>query len=1110
MCRRYLNTSAVRTTSHLAEVRKLVKPATVVPPIASTKDVFKKAQKKYFDPSNTTLDFALLNRELFRQIASGSADRMNKRVYAPSDAWEALHCKNLRKAARDMKFFMQKLRVSLSSSLLPLGVGDMVLLNPQSTVLNIVAATPTDLDASKYTFINSEGEISYGTKSQIVLRIPRVIPRKYLEKLRLIQTEQKYPGISPIGVPDSKFSRSQSSLPNGVPKKELVEEGSGSFSNSGDDFIVAQAASQLLTDTDVNTYVVPYVGRGLYSESLTSLSTTAFQKVTTFTNKLAFFHRVLQYDENNNLIDSPRTFPLFELFIYISNFDQTLEKMDEVEGTADELRALNSFARKIELTRSTKFGKSLPKATTHGYADSAHNLSSYIAFVVAIARSGRMWQINMQKSTKTPISVNVLPLKKSLDIENALAHLKEGGIDDFAKYFVAHVQKKDAKRPNYYEETVQMLKDIAATNISSDHILESVLGNLIRHIDIALQEAGIASTQTIPYSYEYSKSRAYEIVVQLEESGWVNPTKWNESLQLPNTKTSTESDLFAEYYKYMDAKFPDKDLLLEEMAKPRENGPEPSVLESFNDSLGDNDSPIISQWLSDTFYKEDPLRDVRENFGSTPVYCIDSETAHEVDDGISIHRKDGKYVLTVHVANPTSYIKQNSTISEIAFNKGSTVYLPEGPTMMLPNIISKICGLNGTTSARTFAIQFELDLKDIDAYLDHMRLGAGKPSQELAQKVESQIIDTANVRFYEVSNFPKGFTYLKVNEVLTNPQNEQKFSRNEFEEGSHELNLFTLFHISSILRHIRLGLGEGLEFNDDRAKLLVDYVQGNASEGDKLQRIPGGYLLTVPGEGTTPVITITKDIDQGRNSKSQQLVSAFMIAANFAGSEYAHRHGVPIIHRTQDLNLSPNVTAQIQQLMKKMYETGESLNIQERAQLLSVMTSANIEVARKKHESLGLLSYLNLTSPLRRYVDMINHWKLEEHVMKKEPHISSNDLDYVGSHLQSCEYVNRSAQRFSDGFWQASFLKHYFELLAQGHISDPIGFDFLLRTDAKHGDVKAEVTNFTSLRTLIVQNNYVIQKFADGTFKTGMVVELPRFRVVKLDFIEHELSVEFY
>ncbi|KAJ3318642.1 hypothetical protein HDU76_000773, partial [Blyttiomyces sp. JEL0837] len=92
---------------------------------------------------------------------------------------------------------------------------------------------------------------------------------------------------------------------------------------------------------------------------------------------------------------------------------------------------------------------------------------------------------------------------------------------------------------------------------------------------------------------------------------------------------------------------------------------------------------------SDDFYKVDPCAEIRRDFGDMPVYVIDSPTAHELDDGISIEHKDnGETWIHVHIADPTSELPPSHPLAFLAQLRGNTVYLPERHYPMIPDSLS--------------------------------------------------------------------------------------------------------------------------------------------------------------------------------------------------------------------------------------------------------------------------------------------------------------------------------------------------------------------------------------------------------------------------------------
>lgn len=1035
--------------------------------VEKTQRLIERTRGPYFDPLNVSLDFGQPNRTLFAGIEAESRKRTKLRVEEPSAQWRLLHHDDV---ARTMGEHIMGARIGPADTLRPLAAGDLVLLGEKSTVLHLVLDVPQLLGANTYTFVNNEGVVSYGTRHRIKLRIPRVVPREWLATLGLVLLEKKHRGISPVGMPDADFSRSAECFPPGAEAEVSPEallgltndDGSpiepvGSLPKSSDDFIVAQAATHLLTDTDVKTYVMLTAARATISRYLTEIATSAFAMVHEYAVKLDDLSMRMQKDKLG-FVAAPQTFPIFELF-----------------------RMTSAAPAPHQESGSYTFGKELPVVAP---ATARFPISSYIAFITALSRSGRKWRMNVQKSTKTPISADLLPFQKSQNMEWGVRYLKGLGPQEMGRHYVAQLAGKAKQPPVYSGFALRMLKDFVAGNISNDAQIESIVGDLVRKIDATVQSANLQDGSSIPNSYDFSRCRAYEIVTTLEPQGVVNPARWSELLRLPGENTSVDSDYAQQLYKCIDEQYPSAESLQKDL-------------------VGTELSDIVRDSISRDFYKSDPMAKVRQDFGDTPVYCIDSETAHEIDDGIAIRKENDTYVVTIHVANPTSFLKQDSALSKIAYSKGTTVYLPEGATMMLPDILAKVCGLNGTGKTRTIAIEFALGAGNIDTYLNLVKAGESMPGDAVARQVLEDIKGSATVKFYEVSNFPKGYTYKHVNTILEDPKNAEAFASNKMQPGTHEDNLFKLFHISSVLRHVRIGLGRGLEVSQERPKVHVQYSGNELPDESSFQHVDGGWQLAIPKKGKelAPVITVTREINQNEDSKSQQLVSNFMIAGNFAGTIYAHKNEIPIIHRTQELGLSEGVMDQLHQLTNKAYT--EKLTVEERSQYLRVMTSANYEVERKKHESLGLESYLNFTSPLRRYVDMVNHWNMQEFVLKGKVENAVN-LDMVASQLQTCEIANKASQRFSERFWQGYFLKRYFELQKEGLIAEPIAFQFLLQSDIKLGDVSAEVLGFNGLSATILQDDYSVGLFEERKLEPGQVLANVGFEVEKLDYIENE------
>ena len=1020
--------------------------------VEALRRIIKKKPKmgKHSDMTQVNIDLSQPNKELVTMITNKSRKINKIRYNIPSEEWVSNFSESEIEEIRN--FFLISVptaEVSGVSMDQPIGIGDLVTLGTENMRLYLVVGTPKSFNSRICTFLSDKGEIVFTTFNSIGYRFSGVVPEKLHSILqKFVVLEKKYLDTPPIGVPDANFSKSNDALPEELQDKNskgIVEEGEAEESEyEPNNLIVQQASSQLLTNTNVRTFIVPLSAREIYKQALLDISNSASDKLGSMNLQLEKLHKTLQYDEHGQL-NAPRTISIFEI-----------------------LNRLN--ANKLDTIVDLKLGKSLENVID--YENMQYPITDVLALLSLLKIQSKLWKIMPAKSSFTPTKVRISSVAQMADedqISNTL--LSRDRMNGMIDNFKSPLCGKDLSDSNLksFKAMIALMKEYTNGRFKNDNSMSTLIVSVIRKLDKLLIELNMPLEEL--YKNEYSCGRAYDLLTKLDNGANFNPLLWSKETGLPNNTPTVDVYLKEKLYEY------------------------------FGTNCHSNEDELTKASMDANFYLSDPLQELRVDMKKTPIYCIDSPNAHEIDDGISIEEDGNEYAVSIHVAEPTSFIKPNSTISSIAFEKSATTYMPDDAFPMLPSVISDMAGLGvPDKDTRTFVVQYRINKQLLDEFIGNMiKDNTYTPSTEFLQEIENQVNAKSKIFFATTRNYRQGFTYDKVNEVLADENLREQYREKGETKDPEFNNLIKLQYISSLLLSIRKSKHAFIHRSSNSGVYVEksDFINKESSfERD------GENELRIRLANSLDVISIKASSSTGN---STILVSENMIIANYLTAKFAVDNNITILYRYLDPKFNEELTKEYNSFMKQQ----DSEDTDQLIQMYSFFTRGAVTDEPKRHFLMGLSMYSNITSPLRRYIDLVNQWKIQDYFLDRVT-VSDKSIPGIVSYLNGQNEVIRNNQERAASFWQGLFLRTYRDKLNEGKVAEPIDFKLKLVTNPKKGTmVSVQMPEFKSVRAHVEVSPELLDDVENGKLQVGGIMNSHRLRMKQVDFLENEIIFEY-
>ncbi len=314
------------------------------------------------------------------------------------------------------------------------------------------------------------------------------------------------------------------------------------------------------------------------------------------------------------------------------------------------------------------------------------------------------------------------------------------------------------------------------------------------------------------------------------------------------------------------------------------------------------------------------------------IFTIDGEDAKDLDDAVRVEKlQDGNYLLEVHIADVSEYVKQDSFLDKEAYLRGTSIYMLGRVIPMLPRELSNgICSLNMNEDRFTLSCSMVINNK--------------------GEVVDSKVYKGL-IRVTERMN------YNDVQKIL-DKSDEKVLKRYEKYIPEFEL----MAELANIIKARRLEKG---------------YINLDLPES-KIELDQDGWAI---------------DVHKYETYFSNEIIEQFMLTANETIAEKFYWLNAPFIYRIHEepdidkikeankflYNMNLKIKANKEKIHSKAFAMVlDEVKGKEEERVVSNLLLRTLKLARYSDENMGHFGiaskyYCHFTSPIRRYPDLFIH-----------------------------------------------------------------------------------------------------------------------------------------
>ncbi|MGB8194387.1 MAG: VacB/RNase II family 3'-5' exoribonuclease, partial [Chitinophagaceae bacterium] len=395
--------------------------------------------------------------------------------------------------------------------------------------------------------------------------------------------------------------------------------------------------------------------------------------------------------------------------------------------------------------------------------------------------------------------------------------------------------------------------------------------------------------------------------------------------------------------------------------------------------------------------------------------------AKDFDDAISFRElKKDVYEIGVHIADVSHYVEPETILDKEAYERATSVYLPDRVNPMLPERISnELCSLRPHEDKLTFSAIFHITSK---AEVKEFWLG------------KTIIHSDHRFTYEEVQEIIEKKEGLHADVILTLNDIAQRFRKQRFKKGAINFSSQEVrFKLDENAKPIGIIVKESKEAHQliEEFMLLANRVVAETVAKIKVDKeeVPFPYRVhdTPDEEKLAPFIEFAKKFGHKFDIKSPEAIAASFNAL------LAEARGKPEQHVLEQLGI--------------------------RTMAKAVYTTENIG-----HYGLGFKHYCHFTSPIRRYPDVLVHRILEQCLEKNIKF--DKKLEAKSKHCSERERAAMDSERAGNKYKQVQYMQEFLGEEFEGVISGVAAFGFWVET------IEHKCEGLVSMNTLLEYDDF--------------------------------------